>query len=86
MELLGGKLALPYECSYAFFAASSALLTFCIVKLNIRFAYYFYIISKNSSQILSSKVASPEKKKYRNLLYLMLFNLIAPLLISILYI
>jgi hypothetical protein len=49
LELFGGKLNLPYEFTYTLVGMMAAILTFSTVRLNIRFSYYFYILTKNSS-------------------------------------
>ena len=46
--LLGGKLDLPLDFTYCVVGFFSSILTFATVRLNIRFAYYFYVITKNS--------------------------------------
>jgi hypothetical protein len=44
MILLGGKLDFPIDFTYVVLAVFASLLTFATVKLNIRFAYYFYVL------------------------------------------
>lgn len=48
MELFGGKLNLPIEFTYSLLASLAALISFATVRLNIRFAYYLYMVTKNS--------------------------------------
>lgn len=87
LALYGSRLALPVDFTYSLLASVCSMMTFCLVKLNIRFSYYFFVISKNSTQLLNS--AGPQtadKKRYRNLLFLMYFNLLAPLLVCLMYI
>jgi Predicted transmembrane protein 161AB len=47
LSLMGGKVSLPYEFTYALFSVCASLMTFATVRLNIRFAYYFYVLTKN---------------------------------------
>ena len=53
MELFGGKLDLPYEFTYSLLASFAGLLTFCTVRLNIRFSYYFFMLTKNTQAVLA---------------------------------
>ena len=52
MQLMGGHLALPVQFTYFFVAILAGLVTFGTTKLNIRFSYYFYVLTKNSQQLL----------------------------------
>jgi hypothetical protein len=45
--LFGGKFSLPTAFTYAIMATFAALISFATTRLNIRFAYYFYVLSKN---------------------------------------
>jgi hypothetical protein len=80
-----GKLELPYEFTYGILATLSAVLSFCLVRINIKFAYYFYMLSKKSVQesIVKSEV---EHKRYKSLLLCMYFDIFMPLLICIMFI
>jgi hypothetical protein len=44
--LSDGILILPYEFTYAMMGLMAALLSFSIVRININFAYYFYVVTK----------------------------------------
>jgi len=82
LSLIGGKLSLPYDFTYGIIGATAGLLTFCTVRLNIRFSYYFYVLTKNSAALLSSRVAdTPENKRYKRHLLLMYLNMLSPLLV-----
>lgn len=49
--IFGGRLTLPYEFTYCFLASSAALLSFCSVKINIQYGYYFYVMNRNTGFI-----------------------------------
>jgi hypothetical protein len=84
--LIGGQLSLPVDFTYGVLSLLAALITFATVRLNIRFAYYFFVLTKNSATLLASRSAdTPDQKRYRKHLQLMYFNLLTPLLVSVLY-
>lgn len=86
MSLLGGKLNLPHDFTYGVLSLGAAVLTFATVRINIRFAYYFYVLTKNSATLLASRSDNtPEQVRYRRHLYLMYLNMLAPLLIAVFY-
>jgi hypothetical protein len=86
-NLFGGGFNLPVGFSYFILATFAALLSFATTRLNIRFAYYFYVLSKNRAQLLASKADTlPEYKTYKRHLSIMFFNLFSPLIICLLYI
>lgn len=84
-ELFGGKFNLPVEFTYSLLASFAAVISFATVRLNVKFSYYIYMVSKNSSLILARK-SSPETKKYRNLLWLLIANFIMPVFVTLLFI
>jgi hypothetical protein len=85
--LYGGKFSLPVGFTYSIMGTFAALISFATTRLNIRFAYYFYVLSKNRAQLLASKVDTlPEYKTYKRHLTLMTINLFSPLIVSLLYI
>lgn len=78
---------LPKEFTYFIVAVLAGLLTFGTTKLNIRFSYYFYVLSKNSQQLLASKdPSSAEYQTYKKHLSLMYLNILAPVIVVSLYI
>ncbi len=85
MELFGGRLNLPYEFTYTLLASLSAVLTFATVKLNVRFSYYFYTITKNSSALLASKQGE-ERKRMRTLIISLYINFLFPIVVVLFYI
>lgn len=85
MELFGGRLDLPYEFTYSLLASFAGVLTFCTVRLDIRFSYYFYMITKNSQAVLAQK-GGEEKQRLKMLLNMIYINFLTPLLVTILYI
>jgi len=87
MVIFGASFNLPVGFSYFIVSTFAALVTFATTRLNIRFAYYFYILSKNREQLLASKIDTmPEYKTYRRHLINMFGNLLAPVVIVIFYI
>ena len=86
-SLFGGNFNLPVGFTYFILATFASLLSFATTRLNIRFAYYFYVLSKNKAQFLASKADTlPEYKTYKRHLSIMMFNLFSPLIICTLYI
>lgn len=85
MELFGGRLNLPYDFTYTLLASLASVVTFCTVKLNIRFAYYFYTITKNSSAVLASKQGE-EKQRLKSLITALYINFLTPILVTIFYV
>ena len=47
LKLMSGKLELPPEFTYSIMATIASLMSFCLVRINIKYAYYFYVITKN---------------------------------------
>ena len=63
------------------------MVTFGTTKLNIRFSYYFYVITKNSQQLLESRdPSSAEYAKYRKHIMLLYLNILTPVIIVSLFI
>lgn len=85
LELIGGKLELPVEFTYAIMSTIAAFITFSIVRTNIKFSYYFFMLTKTGAMFNNSE-DKVQKAKYRKLMGLIYFNLLAPLVITILYI
>lgn len=86
LALMGGKLALPIDFTYGILAGGAAVLTFATVRLNIRFSYYFYVLTKNSAALLQSRSAdTPENNRYKKHLRLMYLNMLSPLLVAVLF-
>jgi hypothetical protein len=48
-SLFGGNFNLPVGFTYFILATFASLLSFATTRLNIRFAYYFYVLSKNKA-------------------------------------
>ena len=46
----GNKASIPIEVTYFVYGLSAALLSFCIVKTNINFAFYFFVSTRSASQ------------------------------------
>jgi hypothetical protein len=87
MQLMGGSLSLPKEFTYFVVSVLAGLLSFGTTKLNIRFSYYFYVLSKNSQQLLASKdPSSAEYRAYRKHLFLMYLNILTPVIVVSMYI
>jgi hypothetical protein len=77
---------LPVEFTYFIVGVFAGLVTFATTKLNIRFAYYFYVLSKNSEQLMASRDPnSPDYKAYRKHLQLMYLNILAPVIVVSFY-
>ncbi|CDW72459.1 UNKNOWN [Stylonychia lemnae] len=85
MELFGGRLDLPYEFTYSIMAITAGVISFSTVKLNIRFAYYFFMLTRNRSIVLATKIGD-ERRRYKLLLAFMFINLLSPILIILLFI
>jgi hypothetical protein len=85
LALAGGKLALPLVFTYSLYGLLAAILTFCTVRINIRFGYYFYVLTKNSGALLQAGAPDTNQKYLRHLL-LMYSNLLSPLVAIILFI
>lgn len=84
---MGGEVKLPRGFSYFVISFLGALVTFATTKLNIRFAYYFYVLSKNSAQLMASKdPQSKDYKIYRRHLVLMYLNILLPVIIMSIYV
>jgi len=47
LALFKGNLKLPAEFTYSILASCAAILSFSLVRISIKFAYYFYVVSKN---------------------------------------
>jgi hypothetical protein len=45
--LMESKVNLPYEFTYSLFAGLAAILSFCIVRINVKFAYYFFMLNRH---------------------------------------
>lgn len=58
VALFHGRLSLPYEFTYCFLGSCAALLSFCAVKINIQFGYYFYVINRNTAYIKQNSAES----------------------------
>ena len=79
---MGGHLALPVQFTYFLMAILAGLVTFGTTKLNIRFSYYFYVLTKNSQQLLQSRDPSSDQyKTYRRHLSLMYLNMLTPVIV-----
>lgn len=77
---------MPVEFTYFIVSVFAGLVTFATTKLNIRFAYYFYVLSKNSEQLMASKdPSSADYKAYRKHLQLMYLNILAPVIVISFY-
>lgn len=62
------------------------MISFCTVRLSIRFSYYFYVLTKNSAALLASRTAdTAENKRYKKHLLVMYLNMLSPLLVVIFY-
>eukprot|EP00347_Sterkiella_histriomuscorum_P023126 403335847 len=85
LELLGGRLDLPHEFSYSLLAAFAALISFCTVRLSIRFSYYFFMLTKNRQIVMATKKGD-ELRRYKVLLYSMFVNLLSPLIVTLFYV
>ena len=77
-RLLGGQLALPVDFTYVQVALFAAVLTFATVRLHIRFAYYFFVLSKN-------RAAAESSPRYKSHMRLMYANILAPIVVLCLY-
>ena len=83
--MFGGRLRLPYEITYSILASIAAIISFSIVKPNIKFAYYFYVITKNKAYVEATE-KKQDARKVRNLTLLLYFHLLAPVIISLMFI
>jgi hypothetical protein len=82
----GGSMDLPKEFTYFMVSLFAGMLTFATTKINIRFAYYFYVLTKNSQQLLASRDPnSAEYKTYKKHLMLMYLNILTPVLVVAMY-
>jgi hypothetical protein len=48
LMLMGGRLDLPYEYTYSIMALLAAMISFSLVRINIKGAYYFYVLTKDT--------------------------------------
>ncbi len=86
MQFTDGQLNLPHDFTYFILSVLASGLTFSTVKLHIRLSYYFFVLTKNSAALLNTKTTTVENKKYKTLLYLMYYNVLSPLIVSVLFI
>jgi hypothetical protein len=84
------KIDLPVEISYTILALIAAGISFAIVKININFAYYFFLMSKTFSSYESDEVSTTKEEgsmfnlsQIHRMIYI---ALLTPLLISFLFI
>ena len=52
---MSGKLELPPDFTYSIFATVASLISFCLVRVNVKYAYYFYTITKNQAYPVHSE-------------------------------
>jgi hypothetical protein len=50
LQLSRTSLTIPVEASYFFLAMLAATISFCLTKININFAYYFFVMTRAFSQ------------------------------------
>jgi hypothetical protein len=84
------KIDLPVEISYTMLALIAAGISFVIVKININFAYYFFLMSKTFSSYESDEISTTKEEgsmfnlsQIHRMIYI---ALLTPLLISFLFI
>lgn len=85
LELFGGRLDLPYDFSYSVLATFAGLISFTTVRLNIRFSYYFFMLTKNRQAVVATKKGD-ELRRYKILLYSMFINLLSPVIVTLFYV
>lgn len=49
-QLFGGKIELQVEFSYSFLALLAGLLSFALMKINVNFAFYFFVLTKTQAK------------------------------------
>ena len=52
------RINLPVEISYTILALLAAIISFTIVKVNINFSYYFFLMSKTFSSYESDEISN----------------------------
>ena len=84
------KIDLPVEISYTILALIAAGVSFAIVKININFSYYFFLMSKTFSCYESDEISTTKEEgsmfnlsQIHRMIYI---ALLTPLLISFLFI
>lgn len=50
LSLSNTSVQIPVEATYALFAVTASLISFSIVKININFAYYFFVMMRAFSK------------------------------------
>jgi hypothetical protein len=85
MHIFGGSLDLPVDFTYGIMSTVAAFITFSIVRTNVKFSYYFFMLTKTGDMFNESEDKT-QKIKYRKLMGLVYINLLSPLLICLLFI
>mmetsp|Transcript_12366 Transcript_12366/g.12159 ORF Transcript_12366/g.12159 Transcript_12366/m.12159 type:complete len:124 (+) Transcript_12366:641-1012(+) len=82
---MGGSLELPHQYTYFLLALMASGISFCIVQLNVTFAYYMFTLTRPTMTIRMSE--TPENYKlYKKLLYIMYGNILLPVLVCLSFI
>jgi hypothetical protein len=82
--LTGSKLRLHIEYTYTLFSLLAAVISISIVKININFAYYFFVMTRAFSD--SEQQTSKLSHSLRTAKLLSYVTLSAPLLICFLFV
>jgi len=89
MALSGNKVNIMVEFTYMVYALSAAIISFLIVKTNINYAFYFFVMTRTASKDGTNRYLETQSEGKRfsfgQLIKLLYANLLAPLFVSLLF-
>ena len=74
---------IPYEYTYSIFALIASIISFCVVRIHIKFAYFFYIVYSDEGTEEEGSYASKYNRVLRGML---LLSFLFPLIIVLVFI
>lgn len=84
LSLGQSEITIPVETTYALFALIASLISFSIVKINISFSYYFFVMTRALSQ--SDEQTQSEQQSLSKVKTMIYLTLMCPLLITFLFV
>ena len=89
MALGGNKVNIMVEFTYMIYALAAAIIGFLIVKPNISFAFYFFVMTRTASKDGTNRYLETQSEGKRftfgQVIKLLYVNLLAPLFVSLLF-
>lgn len=85
----GNKVNVMVEFTYMIYGMAAGLLSFLLVKPNINFAFYFFVMTRTASKDGSNKYLESKSEGHRfsfgQIIKLIYANLLAPIFVSLLF-